>query len=52
LEKRFVYFSQLIFKPVDKTTFSDFTVYGTLAESNIRNAQFPQILSNGKAILE
>lgn len=43
-------FSQLIFKPVDKTTFSDFTVYGTPAESNIRNAQFPQILSNGKAI--
>lgn len=43
-------FSQLIFKPVDKTTFSDFTVYGTPAESNIRNAQFPQILSNRKAI--
>lgn len=43
-------FSQLIFKPVDKTTFSDFTVYGTPAESNIRNVQFPQILPSGKAI--
>lgn len=43
-------FSQLIFKPVDKTTFSDFTVLGLPAESNIRNAQYPQIIPNGKAI--
>ncbi|WP_394674087.1 alpha/beta hydrolase-fold protein [uncultured Chryseobacterium sp.] len=43
-------FSQLIFKPVDKTTFSDFTVLGLPAETNIRNAQYPQIMSNGKAI--
>lgn len=43
-------FSQLIFKPVDKTTFSDFTVLGLPAESNIRNAQYPQIMPNGKAI--
>lgn len=43
-------FSQLIFKPVDKTTFSDFTVLGLPAETNIRNAQYPQIMPNGKAI--
>ncbi len=43
-------FSQLIFKPVDKSTFSDFTVLGLPAESNIRNAQYPQIMPNGKAI--
>lgn len=43
-------FSQLIFKPVDKTTFSDFTVLGLPAETNVRNAQYPQILPNGKAI--
>ncbi|WP_294201161.1 alpha/beta hydrolase-fold protein [uncultured Chryseobacterium sp.] len=43
-------FSQLIFKPVDKTSFSDFTVLGLPAETNIRNAQYPQIMPNGKAI--
>lgn len=45
-------FSQLLFKPVDETTFSDFTVLGMPAETNVRNAQFPQILSNGKAIFK
>lgn len=43
-------FSQLIFKPVDQSAFPNFTVLGIPAESNIRNAQFPQILPNGKAI--
>lgn len=43
-------FSQLIFKPVDQSAFPNFTVLGIPTESNIRNAQFPQILPNGKAI--
>ena len=45
-------FSQLIFKPVDQSRFSEFTVFGTPAESNIRNAQFPQILRSGKAMFK
>jgi enterochelin esterase-like enzyme len=45
-------FSQLLFKPVDKTSFSDFTVLGFPAESNIRNEQYPQIMPNGKAIFK
>ena len=36
-------FSQLIFKPVDTSTFSKYPVAGATASSNVRSAQYPQI---------
>jgi len=43
-------FSQLIFKPVDTSTFSKYPVVGAPASSNIRSAQFPQILADNRVI--
>lgn len=45
-------FSQLIFKPFDQATFNDFTVFGTPAETNVRNAQFPQIFPDGSVLFK
>ncbi|WP_434981325.1 alpha/beta hydrolase-fold protein [Daejeonia sp. YH14] len=45
-------FSQLIFKPVDQATFKDFTVFGTPAITNVRNAQFPQIFPDGSVLFK
>jgi enterochelin esterase-like enzyme len=43
-------FSQLLFKPVDVTSFDKISMAGTPAESNIRSAKYPQMLPDGKAI--
>ena len=43
-------FSQLIFKPVDTSTFSKYPVVGAPASSNVRSAQFPQILADHRVI--
>src|SRR5678809_1589249 len=43
-------FSQLIFKAVDTSTFSKYPVVGAPASSNIRSAQFPQILADHRVI--
>jgi enterochelin esterase-like enzyme len=43
-------FSQLIFKPVDTSTFSAYPVVGTPAATNVRNAKYPQILSDNRVI--
>jgi len=43
-------FSQLIFKPVDTSTFSKYPIVGAPASSNIRSAQFPQILADNRVI--
>lgn len=43
-------FSQLIFKPVDTSTFSKYGVVGAPASSNIRSAQYPQILGDHRVI--
>ncbi len=43
-------FSQLIFKPVDTTTFSKYPVVGATAATNIRNAKYPQILQDNRVI--
>lgn len=37
-------FSQFLFKPVDKAEFSKYTLLGTPASTNVRNADYPQIL--------
>ncbi|HEV8283138.1 MAG TPA: alpha/beta hydrolase-fold protein [Chitinophagaceae bacterium] len=43
-------FTQLIFKPVDTSTFSKYPVVGAPASSNIRSAQYPQILADHRVI--
>lgn len=43
-------FSQLIFKPVDTSTFSKYPVVGAPASSNIRSAQYPQILADHRVV--
>ena len=45
-------FSQLIFKPVDVSTFSKYGEMGTPASSNIRNAKYPQMLIDGRAMFK
>ena len=43
-------FSQLIFKPVDTSTFSKYPVVGAPASTNVRNANYPQILADNRVI--
>jgi enterochelin esterase-like enzyme len=43
-------FSQLLFKPVDISSFPKYADLGTPAPSNVRNAKYPQLLINGRAI--
>ncbi|MBO2544107.1 esterase [Salegentibacter sp. BDJ18] len=41
-------FSQFLFKPVDESSFSEYTVLGTPASTNIRSADYPQILPDNR----
>jgi enterochelin esterase-like enzyme len=43
-------FSQLLFKQVDVSSFNKYSILGTRASSNVRNAKYPQILPDGRAI--
>ncbi|GEO07821.1 alpha/beta hydrolase-fold protein [Segetibacter aerophilus] len=43
-------FSQFLFKPVDASSFSKYTVLGTPAATNIRSAKFPQILPDNRVM--
>jgi len=43
-------FSQLIFKPVDISTFALYTLLGTPAPTNVRRAKYPQILPDNRAL--
>lgn len=43
-------FSQLIFKPVDPSSFSKYPVSGAPAATNIRNGLYPQILADSRVI--
>ena len=43
-------FSQLIFKPVDTATFSKYPVVGAPASTNVRGADYPQILADHRVI--
>ena len=43
-------FSQLIFKRVDTSTFSEYPVVGAPASTNVRSAQYPQILADHRVI--
>jgi enterochelin esterase-like enzyme len=45
-------FSQLIFKPVDTSTFSKYPVVGAPASTNVRGANYPQILADHQVIFQ
>ncbi|MEI9944489.1 MAG: alpha/beta hydrolase-fold protein [Chitinophagaceae bacterium] len=43
-------FSQLIFKPVDVSTFSKYPVAGAPASTNMRNGAYPQVTADSRVI--
>lgn len=43
-------FSQLIFKPVEPSTFSRYPVAGAPATTNIRNSAYPQVLADSRVM--
>ncbi|MBC3788450.1 alpha/beta hydrolase-fold protein [Spirosoma utsteinense] len=43
-------FSQFLFKPVDGASLTKYTVLGTPAATNIRNAKYPQILPDNRVV--
>lgn len=45
-------FSQFLFKPTNPSTFTKYSVLGTPAASNIRNAKYPQILPDNRVIFK
>ncbi len=44
-------FSQFLFKPVDTSSFSKYTLLGSPAATNVRNAKYPQILPDNRVVL-
>lgn len=45
-------FSQFLFKPTNPSSFTKYSVLGTAAASNIRNAKYPQILPDNRVIFK
>jgi len=45
-------FTQLIFKPVDVSTFTKYSVSGIPASTNVRRAKYPQLLPDYRAIFQ
>ncbi len=45
-------FSQLIFKPVDTSSFLNYPVVGAPASTNVRGANYPQILADHRVIFK
>jgi enterochelin esterase-like enzyme len=43
-------FSQFLFKPVDGSSLSKYTILGSPAATNIRNARYPQILPDNRVV--
>ena len=43
-------FSQFLFRPVDKSSFTKQTVLGTPAATNIRSARYPQVMPDNRVI--
>ncbi len=43
-------FSQFLFKPVDNSTLTQYTILGSPAESNVRGANYPQVLPDSRVI--
>lgn len=45
-------FTQLLFKPVDQSSFSKYPVVGAPAQTNVRNSNYPQILADQRVIFK
>ncbi|MCC9065783.1 alpha/beta hydrolase-fold protein [Flavobacterium piscisymbiosum] len=45
-------FSQFLFKAVDQSNFPAYTILGDPAQTNIRNAKYPQILPDNKVVFK
>jgi enterochelin esterase-like enzyme len=45
-------FSQLLFKPVDVSSFNKYSVLGTPAATNVRSSRYPQIMPDGRAVFQ
>lgn len=45
-------FSQLLFKPVDQSSFSKYPIVGAPAQTNVRNSNYPQILADQRVIFK
>ena len=45
-------FTQLIFKPVDVSTFTKYSVSGLPASTNVRRVKYPQLLPDSRAIFQ
>jgi enterochelin esterase-like enzyme len=45
-------FSQFLFKPVDNSVLSSFTVLGAPASTNVRSAKYPQILPDNRVLFK
>ncbi|WP_281336435.1 alpha/beta hydrolase-fold protein [Flavobacterium eburneipallidum] len=45
-------FSQFLFKPVETSSFTKYTILGEPAETNIRNAKYPQILPDNRVVFK
>lgn len=43
-------FSQFLFKPVDQSSFNKYSLLGSPASSNVRNARYPQVLPDHRVI--
>lgn len=43
-------FSQFLFKPVDPSVFTQYTLLGTPATTNVRSARYPQILPDNRVV--
>lgn len=43
-------FSQFLFKPVDASKFSSYTILGTPAATNVRSSKYPQILPDSRVV--
>ncbi|MBV4358863.1 alpha/beta hydrolase-fold protein [Pinibacter aurantiacus] len=43
-------FSQLLFKPVDVSKFSQYSIVGMPASTNVRSAKYPQILPDNRVV--
>jgi enterochelin esterase-like enzyme len=43
-------FAQFLFKPIDQSKFSQYTVLGTPAATNIRSSKYPQILPDSRVM--
>ncbi|MWB93126.1 esterase [Flavobacterium sp. GA093] len=45
-------FSQFLFKTVEESDFARYTILGSQAETNIRNAKYPQILPDNRVVFK